>query len=176
MGLYFDHIFRFPAGFTGFPGRKPLPEPLLITRRNTVPQVGAQRMLRMIARADVTDITAGGNWYVGLCDQVPVINDELSDVTSELTSAGGYARKAITRNAAGWPTEEYLNTVATILSTTVTFSASGADFSGVFTRAFLCNVASGSAGILFSYGGPLTVGILVPDGQDFDMQFRLGLA
>jgi len=123
MGLYFDHIFRFPAGFTGFPGRKPLPEPLLITRRNTVPQVGAQRMLRMIARADVTDITAGGNWYVGLCDQVPVINDELSDVTSELTSAGGYARKAITRNAAGWPTEEYLNTIATILSTTVTFSA-----------------------------------------------------
>jgi hypothetical protein len=142
---------------------------------NTVPNEGEREFLRMIARADVSKVAAGGNFYIGLCDQIPTETDLLTSITTEPGATGGYARQPISRDNTGWPTELSVNEHQGIRSATATFSASGADFDTAFSRAFMCNVLSGTAGILFSYSGALLNSMLLIDRQSFSMQYEMFL-
>lgn len=139
---------------------------------NLNPNEGEIEMLKMIFQASVAVVSSGGNFYVGLCDQTPVKTDDLTDISTEPTSAGGYARKAVTRDGTGWPTLTTINGRNAIRSASVTFSASGADFSRDISRAFLTSVASGTSGTLFAYSGALTVPVTVPNGESFPMVYE----
>lgn len=142
---------------------------------NLITDEGEESFLKQIGRADVTDVSAGGNWFLGLCQETPGETDTLSSITTEPTSAGGYARQAFERDATGVPTIEQVNDAFRMISKTLTFAASGADFSRSIQRAFLCNVASGTAGILYAYSGLLPNALTILDGESLPTQYELFL-
>jgi len=126
---------------------------------------GEEALLKMLFQGDNTIVAAGGNWYLGLCEQTPTKADDLTSITTEPTSAGGYARIAIARNTTDFPTANIgqVSGETRILSVLKTFSAVGADFSRTFDRAFLCNVASSG-----QYSSP----IQLLNGESQDIQFE----
>lgn len=138
---------------------------------NLVPLAGQEEYLKMLFR-DATVVAGGGNFYAGLCDQTPDSGDVLTDITSEPNSNGGYARKAIERNSTGWPTITTVNGRKVIRSKTLTWTASGADFSATFSRLFLTDQASGTAGVLFAFSGKLNAALTVEDGQSVSAQYE----
>lgn len=142
---------------------------------NTIPNGGEIAYLKMIARADVADVSAGGNFYIGMADQVPAETDVLADITTEPTSTGGYAREAVTRDATGWPTQTDISGFNYIQTKEVTFAASGADFSRAFSRLFLCNAASGTTGVLFGYSAALSTPLTITDGLSINVVYQLFL-
>ncbi len=146
-------------------------EPLIVP--NSVVDEGEVAFLRMITRADVADVPAAGNFFIGLADQLPDDTDTLPDVTSEPTVTNGYARIAVTRDSVGWPNEFVVNGDTGIGTATQTFAASGGPFSAPFSRAFLCNVGAGTAGKLFSYSGALTTPVTLLAGETFPMQYEM---
>lgn len=153
-----------------FPGTK---KELIVP--NLVTDEGEQSFLKMIMQADVIDVAAGGNFFLGLCEETPGETDSLTTITTEPTSAGGYARKSFARNTTGVPTIEQINDAYRAVSLQLDFVASGANFSRTIQRAFLCNVASGTAGILFSYSGLLPNPLTILDGETFPVKFELFL-
>lgn len=146
-------------------------EPDLIVP-NRVTDEGLDEFLRMIMRNE-SEVAGGGNFYVGLCNQTPTKADGLTDITSEPTSQGGYARQAITRDAAGFPSLVEVNGHRGIRSAVITFTAASDDFSALVSRAFMTDQASGSSGVLYSYSGALTTPISILDGQSFGFQYTL---
>lgn len=142
---------------------------------NRITAEGKDAFLKMLLRADATFVAGGGNFYVGLCNQVPDLADTLADLTSEPSSAGGYARLPITRDSAGWPDIEVVSEDTVLRSAVMNFAAAGADYSTAFSRLFLCNVLSGTSGILFSYSGPIATPLLITDGNSIDVQYELYL-
>ncbi len=136
-------------------------------------QEGGEEFGKILMQGDNTIVVAGANWYVGLCDQIPDAEDTLADITTEPSSAGGYARQPLSRDVTGWPTIEVVNGEVRWVSAAFVFAASGADFSTEFTRLFLCNVVSGSSGKLFGYSGAYSSEILLLDGQSKTMKFEL---
>ena len=168
-----NFIFKFPAQREAKSGLlQPAYEIIL---PNTVVDEGEESYLKILFQGNNTDIPAGNDFFIGLADQVPDELDTLVSITSEPGATGGYARQAVARSAVGWPTIDQVNGRKRITSTTETFTATGADFDAPFSRAFLCNVASGTAGILFSYSGPLTNAVSLLDGESFQMQYEVFL-
>lgn len=148
-----------------------LGEPDLIVP-NLIPAAAEEDFLLAIVRDSFT-IAGGGNFYVGLCNQTPNNTDVLTDISSEPSSAGGYSRKAITRDATGWPTVVTVNGAKGVRSATVTFTAASANFSAAIARAFLTDQASGTTGDLYSISGATTAPITVEDGQSLPLQYEL---
>lgn len=136
-------------------------------------QEGAEDFGAILVQGDNIIVPAAGDFFVGVCDQIPAYGDTLTEITTEPTSAGGYARLALTRDATGWPTIDQVNGETRWLSKVLAFAASGADYSTAFTRLFLCNVASGSSGRLFAFSGAYASDILVLDGQTKNVRFEL---
>ncbi len=159
-------IFRF------FPGT---PQELVVP--NSIVDEGEETFLKQICRADTTDVPAGptGKYYVGLCGNTFDETTTLATLAGEPSSTGGYARIAVERDATGWPTLSQVNGVWRAQSKTVTFAASGADFDTAIWRAFLCNVASGTAGRLFGVSGPLPAALTVLDGNSLPLTYELYL-
>lgn len=133
---------------------------------------GEESFAKMIFHGDVIDVPLGANFYIGVCKQTPAKTDTLSDISTEPSAAGGYARIALPRNAVTWPTIGQVSLETRIQSILKTFSAVGADFSDPFTRLFLTNAASGTIGILFCYSGPYSGNISLLDGQTQDFKFE----
>lgn len=156
--------------FVLFPGT---PKQIIIPNR--VVDTGEQSFLQMIFQGSIADVALGGNFYIGLCEEVPDDTDTLATITTEPTSAGGYAREAVTRDAIGWPTVQLINTDYMIESKTVTFTATGADFSRAINRLFLCNILSGTGGKLFAYSGPLANSITLLDGASLPLKYQFFL-
>lgn len=146
------------------------PEPDIIMP-NRVTDEGEEEYLKMLFR-DVTEIAGGANFYIGLCNQVPAEADLLPGITTEPGAAGGYARKAVARSAAGFPTITVVNGHKVIRTATQTFTASGADFDTAFTRAFLTDQSSGTAGKLYAYSGALTTALTLLDGEAYAFQYE----
>jgi len=138
---------------------------------NTITDEGEEAFLKQLFQ----NVALSASLYVGLCNQTPAETDVLADLTTEPSVTNGYARELLTRNAVDWPGVDSVNGVKRIASKQITFTASGGDFSTDFTRAFLCDAASGSVGTLFSYSGPLSAAILLLDGVSFDMQYEFFL-
>ncbi len=136
-------------------------------------QEGAEEFGKILVQGDNIIVPSAGNFYVGVCDQTPDFADTLTDISTEPTSAGGYARLPVTRDATGWPTIDVVNGEVRWLSKNLTFAASGADYSRAFTRLFLCNVASCTAGKLFCISGAYSSDMLLLDGQNKIVRFEL---
>lgn len=133
---------------------------------------GEEAFLKMLFQGDNTIVASGGNFYLGACNQTPAKSDTLASITTEPTSAGGYARLPLVRNSTDFPTIGQVDGESRILSILATFSAVGADFSGPFSRLFLTNVVSGSSGILLAYSGAYSSAIQLLNGQSQDLQFE----
>lgn len=156
--------------FIFYPGtKKELIVPNLITDE------GEESFLKMIMQADVIDVPADNNFFLGLCEETPGETDTLVTITTEPTSAGGYARQPFARNTSGVPTIEQVNDAFRAVSLQLTFTASGVDFSRSIQRAFLTNVVSGTAGILFAYSGLLPNPITILDGTNLPVKYELFL-
>ncbi len=138
---------------------------------NLIPDAAWDEYFRMIFRDD-TLIAGGGNFYVGLCEQIPVKTDLMPAIVTEPGAAGGYARQPIARSIAGWPNLITINGKPAIQSAVITFAAVGADFSRTFNRLFMTTQASGVGGVLFSYSGAFNSAILVTDGNDVQFQYE----
>ncbi len=135
---------------------------------NTITAVGAEALLKH----DFQNVTLN-NFYLGLCDQSPAHSDALVDITTEPGSAGGYARKLLTRNGTDWPTVVTdANQETRVESKDVTWNAAAADFDTAFSRIFLCDIISGTAGILFAYSAPLSAAITLLDGNSFPVKYK----
>ena len=133
---------------------------------------GEQSLLEMLFQGDNIIVPAAGNFYLGLCNQTPDKNDTLADISTEPTVANGYARQAISRDVTGFPTIEQVNNETRVVSLVINFTAAGGAFDASFTRAFLCNVSAGSAGILLAYSGAYSSPILLADGQTQQVKFE----
>lgn len=141
---------------------------------NIITDAGEISFLKMVFQGDITDVSLGGNFYLGLCGEAAVAGDsELSDISDEPSVTNGYARKAVTRDATGWPTITEINGVHRVVTAMQTFTASGGTFSLPITRVFLCNVSSGSSGILFSFSGKLMTPITVAPGDPLEVLYSV---
>lgn len=134
--------------------------------------VGEQDILKILFQGDNIIVPAAGNFYLGLCNQVPAKGDTLASITTEPSVANGYARIALSRDTTGFPTIEQVNGETRIVSKVVTFTAAGGAFDKSFTRAFLCNAASGNVGELIAYSGAYASPILLADTQSQQMKFE----
>lgn len=131
---------------------------------NRIVNEGELEFLRMLMRADVSVVASGGNFYVGMTSGAISDTDTLTEIAAnEPGVVNGYAREAVTRNAAGWPTEGISNNVRFIKSVQIDFTAAGGDFDTAITRIFLCSVASGTAGTLFAVSAALATPLTVLD-------------
>lgn len=162
---------KFEGRFVWFPGD---PEREIITPNNVLDQ-GEESFLKMITRADVSEVSAGGNFYIGLCGAAFTEATVLATLSGEPSTTNGYARQPVTRDAAGWPTIGTINGLWRALTATINFTASGGDFSTAISRAFLTNVVSGTVGRLFSVGGALPAPLLVTNGLTVPVRYELYL-
>lgn len=151
-----------------------LPSGLLVLPNNVLDE-GEESFLKMIVQASVADVAAGGNFYVGMCGLTFAESTTLATLVGEPTVTNGYARKAVTRNATDWPTVDLVGGVRRAATGILTFTASGGNFSVGFSRLFLCNVASGSAGKLFSVSGALPSPIIVTPTTPLPVTYELYL-
>lgn len=156
--------------FLNLPGHPPK-----FTIPNMIVDEGEASFLKMILQGNVVDVALGGNFYLGMTNQAPTETDILASITTEPGATGGYARKALARNAVDFPTLFQSNGVWGLRSKLVVWTPSAADYDTPFTRVFLCNVASGSVGVLFSYSGPLLQETTPLDGVSVNVYYELFL-
>lgn len=142
---------------------------------NLVTNQGEEAFLKMIFRGATDPIAPGGNFYVGLCSDTPTETMTLADIVNEVSETNGYARQAITRDAAGWPTIESVNGAFRAVSAVFTFAAVGGPFDKSFDRLFLCSADSGTDGTLFSFSGRLPQPISLQVANSFPAVYRLYL-
>lgn len=153
-----------------------LPDGRMFKRPNIIPDDGEAEYLKMIVQADRALIDLGADFFVGLTSGVFSGSSILSDATvNEPTVAVGYARKAITRDATGWPVVDSVNGIGRAQSITVTFTASGGNFDKTFTRAFLTEASAGSTGKLLGVSAALQTPVQVNDTESFAMKYELFL-
>lgn len=142
---------------------------------NNIMDEGAESFLKMIGQDDQTDVAAGADFYIGMCGKPFTTSDTLATLAGEPSGAGGYSRKAVSRDNVGFPSITQENGIWKMQSKVVNFVAGGADFSVSIWRTFLCNVGAGTAGKLFAVSGPLQAAHLVVDGETFPVRYEIFL-
>lgn len=141
---------------------------------NLIVDEGLESFLKMMLQAATGDVSAGGNFYVGICGtSAPQTDWDLTDIAGEPSSAGGYSRQAVTRDATGWPTVSAVNSLWRARTADVTFAASGADFDATLNRLFLCNASSGTSGVLFAVSAALTTPITIANGESYPTAYEI---
>jgi len=156
-------------------GRFILPDRGLIIP-NLVVEEGASSIMKMFVQANVSDVASGGNFFLGLAGEAGVSKTAtLASISDELSTTNGYARQAFTRDITGWPTVDVVNGQARGRTKVISFTASGGDFSSAYSRMFICNVLSGSAGILYSFSSKVDPAILVLNGATENLQYEFYL-
>lgn len=136
---------------------------------------GIESFLKMMMRGTTTDVSVGGNFYLGICGSTIDDDETLATLPGEPTVTNGYARNAISRDATGWPTIGQVNGVWRALSKSVTFSASGGSFSETWYRCFLCNVSSGTSGLLYAVSAARDTPLLLTSGLSRVVTYELYL-
>jgi len=154
-----------PMGGFWLPDRK-------IRIPNLFVEEGRTSINKMIWQGGVADVVLGGNFFMGLCGEAGVgPQATLVSISDELTVTNGYIRTAFTRDATGVPTIDVINGQAHIRSKVITFTAAGGNFSGPYSRIFLCNVVSGSSGVLFSFSAKIDPPVQVSDTESQNIQY-----
>lgn len=129
-------------------------------------QAMQEMIVKAIFRRDLTLVPT--TYYLGLAQGVlPAKTAALSSLT-EVTGPG-YARVALPADATGFPTIAVAGTDWKVSSLLARYQASG----GLWTPAdfaFLCNVASGTAGLL--YGAVTLASFQHQDGDIYDALFE----
>lgn len=142
---------------------------------NTVVNEGELAFMKMLLQGDTSVVAPGGNFYMGMCGEGNGETATLTSLVGEPLISSGYARQAVARNASGWPLVDSVGGSARGRSAVVTFSAPTSDYDKTFTRFFLCSVASGTAGTLFSFSAPLPAPYQMRLGNSFPVQYELYL-
>lgn len=127
---------------------------------NVLTDEGENNLLDVYFRA----LNAPTNFYIGLANSTIAEASTLANIT-EAAASNGYARQLVERSATGWPT--LAGSVVT--SSTETFTASGGSI-GPVTDAFVCDVVSGTAGLLI-VGTALSTTRTLADGESLDVSF-----
>lgn len=136
---------------------------------------GIESFLKMMMRGTTSDVSVAGDYYVGICGAAATAADTLASVAGEPDATGGYARQPVTRDGTGWPTIAKINGIWRALSQTITWTATGGDFSQAVNRLFLTNAASGTTGKLYGYSAALATPVSIPDGKSYQANFELYL-
>lgn len=138
---------------------------------NTIVAEGAEAFL-----ADIFQGAALTGFYVGLCDQVPDNADTLGDIITEPTiGVNGYARANLAQNGTDWPVITTANGESYVESKQIDFTASGGDFDDDHTRLFICSVATGFAGTLYSFSAALASAYTVVNGVTWSAKYQMFL-
>lgn len=144
---------------------------------NAITNEGEVSFLKQIFQADNTDVPSGSNWFIGLMGSGPLDESSgLADISDEIPVLNGYARQPVVRSAVGWPTISEVAPHQRILSQSVDFTASGGDFANTFSRLFLCNVVSGTSGILYSFTAAAPAPIQIVDTQVYAVSYEMYLS
>lgn len=146
----------------------------LIVPNNLLVQ-GEEAFIRMITQADNSDVAGGGNFYVGLSGLSFEEDFTLADIIGEPDPVNNYSRQPASRDSTGWPTIDLVGGFRRAATQVLEFEAIGGDFSTSVSRAFLCNVAAGSAGLLFSISGALPSPLLISPGAPVPVRYELFL-
>lgn len=134
---------------------------------NTVVQQGQQRILEA-AFQNLTTLKPLGTLEIALIDEVPAYGDLIAAITTEPTSAGGYARQTLTPVIANWVVDS-VNGEARVTSAVVSFTATGADYSRTYSRYML----SEASAEIISYSSPISAPRLILDGETVNTQYRM---
>lgn len=133
---------------------------------NTVLENGQQRFMEAIFQQATKSIVT---FQLGLFDEIPAYTADVADITTEPTAAGGYARQNLVSDITDWPIVGLQNGMGYAESKTLTFTASGADYSRAFSRAFLME----SGGEILAYSSPLQSPKLLLDTDSFQIKYRI---
>lgn len=117
--------------------------------KNTLVGVGASNFLRTLFRGESVLPTS---FYLGLTNSNYNWDSTIADLAAGEPTGNGYARQELTRNTTDWTVQE-INGFMQALSKIVSFTASG-DWDKQWLRMFICDVASGTSGDLYSVSGP----------------------
>lgn len=128
--------------------------------KNTICKDGANMFGQLLFQN--TAFTNGTALYLGLTNSALDFNSDLTDAAADEISGHGYARQSLTRNSDNW-TVELVNGIYRARSASVTFTASD-DWSSPYSRAFLCDVSSGTSGKLIAASGPTASPISILSG------------
>ena len=139
---------------------------------NEIFDEGQDAYLKILFQGDDTIVPIAGDYFLGLAGNlVTDPSSTLSDITDEVPVANGYARQPVARSGAGWPTVEAVDPYYRAVSDVVSWTAAGGDFGATFTRLFLTNVVSGTAGLLFAFSAPLASPKLIIDTETYEAQY-----
>lgn len=137
---------------------------------NNVTASGRKEYLRMAFRGiDTTQIVAGGNFFIGLCQVVPSDTLTLADITEPTIGVNGYARVPVTRDSIGWLTEGAVGNEPFIETLDAVFTAT-ADFDQLITRLFITPEITAIIGELWAlseaaFETPKQIGVATPIGE-----------
>ena len=143
-----------------------LPDGKFETLPNLVTYNGGSVFLDTVFRGYVP------TFYLGLLDQTATKTSILTDIVTEPTSAGGYARIPVTRTTVGWPTIDYVNGIPRVVTALNSFSAAGTSFSRAFSRIFLATTLD-NTGVLLSVSAALSVPIILQAGESLPFYYEV---
>lgn len=110
--------------------------------------------------------------YIGLDDSAVAEGNSLTDLTNE-PSTGSYARQAVNTDNTDYTLAQDSGDYQ-VTSKTVEFTPSGATWSNM-DNAFLCNVSSGTAGILIAHVA-LSTARTIADGETLQVSMVIKLS
>jgi hypothetical protein len=118
---------------------------------NTWVKDGASLALRRLFRGENVFATV---LYLGLTNASYTFDvAPLTTLAAGEPVGNGYARQAINTNTSDWTVQE-VGGVMQAVSKTCVFTCSGAPWTVAWQRAFLCDQASGTAGLVYAVSGP----------------------
>lgn len=133
---------------------------------NALTDAGEEAILNQVFSKSVSAVTT---WYMGLINDSTIAEtDTLATMVGE-PSGNGYARQVTTFGDSALDAGDHQTT-----STQETFTASGGAI-GPVDHAILCDVVSGSAGVLYVYV-PLSVSRTMNDGDSLNCTVAVKLA
>lgn len=145
-------------------------------QHNILHDEGEQAILSAYFDTDLAGYGAPpASLYIGLDNRAALAETDTLGMAgfNEPTSAGGYARQAVS-TATGFTLSETLPYYKAT-SSTVAFTASGAAFSTTVVNRFLCTVSSGTVGKLIA-SLPLSTARTVNTGDTLNTSLVIGLS
>lgn len=137
---------------------------------NNVTEAGATAILAAALRDTVP------TFWVGLCNAVFEPDLDIGDIEEPTLATNGYARKAVTRDAVGWPGGGVVNGESYLESLPLVWAAVGGPFDLAVTRMFLCQTENGLAGDVLALSAPLPDELLIDvDTAEVDRTFKYRL-